>query len=126
MNKRIQKKKAKQAEAAQEVAQAAAAANENPAQRALELVRGAAKDVQKALRKGDAKQAVNIVRERAGEAIDQVTQQVSQVVAETQRELREKLEEKLEDTEQQAEKLLKKVPGVGKAAAKKLHDVTHR
>jgi hypothetical protein len=121
MNKRIQKKKAKQAEQAAEV-QAAAAANENPAQRALELVRGAAKDVQKALRKGDAKQAVNIVRERAGEAIDQVTQQVSQVVSETQRELREKLE----DTEQQAERLLKKVPGVGKAAAKKLHEVTHK
>ena len=38
----------------------------------------------------------------------------------------QQLKEKLSETEAQAESLLKKVPVVGKAAAKKLHDVTHR
>jgi hypothetical protein len=38
----------------------------------------------------------------------------------------EQIQSKISDTEQRAEELLAKVPLVGEAAAKKLHDIAHR
>ena len=125
MNKRIQKKVAKRLE--QEAAEQAAVEDaemtgEERIVATLKGVRAAASEVEQAVRKGDAKGAARIVQERTGEAIGQLKVAVSDVIDERQEQLREKLEE----TEKQAEELLKKVPVVGKAAAKALHDVTHR
>lgn len=125
MNKRIQKKVAKRLEeetAEQDALEAAEMTGEERIVATLKGVRSAASEVEQAVRKGDAKKAARIVQERTGEAIGQLKVAVSDVIDERQEQLREKLEE----TEKQAEELLKKVPVVGKAAAKALHDVTHR
>jgi predicted flap endonuclease-1-like 5' DNA nuclease len=64
---------------------------------------GTAKDLARAL--------VGEVQERAAGAVEH---------------LKDNLKDKLADTEQRAEQLLAKVPGVGPAVAKKLHDLTNR
>ncbi len=122
MNKRVQKKVQKRLEHEAEVAaeEAAAITGERPSLNPVELVREGAAAVKQALRDGGPREAVRAVQERAGEAIDQVKE-----VARDRLNATEKLvKEKLGETEERAEKLLEKVPVVGAAAKKKLHELT--
>lgn len=121
MNKRTQKKVQKRIEHEAEVAvlEAAAMTGERPS--AVELMREGAARVKQALREGDPREAARVVQERAGEAIDRIRGAAREKLSETEH----KVKEKLEQTEQRAEALLEKVPVVGPAAKKKLHDLTH-
>jgi predicted nucleic acid-binding Zn-ribbon protein len=60
--------------------------------------------------------AVSDVQHRVESAVSDVQNKVASKVAD--------LKDKLHSTEQQAEEALSKIPLVGKAAAKKLHDLT--
>jgi hypothetical protein len=123
MNKRIQKKVQKRLEHDEEqlAEEAAAITGERPSRSPVAFVREGAAAVTEALRGGDARGAVRAVQERAGEAIDQVKGAMREKLSATEKQVKEKLEA----TEQRAEKLLEKVPVVGEAAKKKLHDLTH-
>jgi pantothenate kinase type III len=118
MNKRIQKKLAKREAELHDEAQA-----ENPqpgAQRAT--VRSVA---EQALRLAREAGALGVVRAVAGEVQDRTTEAIGQA----KEQLREKVAEgkqKLVEQEERAEAVLEKVPVVGAAAAKKLHELTHR
>jgi hypothetical protein len=122
MNKRIQKKLEKRLEHEAEFAaeEAAAITGERPSLNPVELVREGAALVKQALRDGGPREAVRAVQERAGEAIHQVKDAVREKLSATEKQVKEKLGE----TEQRAEQLLEKVPVVGAAAKKKLHELT--
>jgi hypothetical protein len=113
MNKRIQKKVAKRHAEQGETAQAQAAAAQPGAPRAVAeqapqqpgLVVGAV---------GAMLAVAGEVQERTSEAIGQVKEKVAET------------KQMLVEQEERAEALLERVPVVGTAAAKKLHDLTHR
>lgn len=69
------------------------------------------------------------VQERTTEAISQVKDKIAETQHNAEALYKEKetqLKDKLAETEERAEALLEKVPLVGAAAARKLHELTHR
>lgn len=149
MNKRIQKKVAKRLAQEQEMAGLAevsakpTASARKPARssgRGAQAAAGrrlhAVKSVAEQARAPQTQGAVGAVMAVAEQVQERTTEAISQVkdkIAETQqsaealyREKETQLKEKLAETEERAEALLEKVPLVGAAAARKLHDLTHR
>lgn len=141
MNKRIQKKVAKrealhaesdQQSAASSAAQTRASGGRTPPGRRAAAVRAVAKQVREA---GDGNALGSViaiaeqVQERTSEAIGQVKDKLAETEQKAEALYKEKeaqLKEKLAETEERAEALLEKVPLVGAAAARKLHELTHR
>ena len=118
MNKRIQKKVAKR-EAELHALTDAQAENTRGVRHAT--VRSVAKQALQLAREagalGVARIVASEVQERTSEAIGQAKEQLMETVAEGK--------QKLAEQEQRAEAALEKVPLVGPAAAKKLHELTH-
>jgi len=124
MNKRIQNKVAKReaelhalAEAQAESAQPGRprATVRSVAEQALQLAREAGP-------LGVMRAVASEVQDRTSEAIGQAKEQVKEQVKEKVAEAKQKIVAQ----EERAEAVLEKVPVVGSAAAKKLHDLTHR
>lgn len=116
MNKRIRKKVAKRNHGqvtphpvSQPKKRAKPAQASAPAARA-ERYQRRSEGLRSAVR-GAARELVRGVRGRASEAVEQ---------------LKERVQDRVQDGERRAEELLAKVPAVGPAAARKLHDLTHR
>lgn len=152
MNKRIQKKIAKQSqpEIQSSDAQFSASAVRIAARPSRSVVHRQKTDHQPTLRRPRMVQAVADqatqlgANKRAVESVLEVADQVQQRTASTIKQVRDKisktenqvrekineteaqLKERLVETEERAEALLEKVPVVGSKAAKKLHDLTHR
>jgi hypothetical protein len=110
MNKRIQKKVAKQHAEQGEAAQAQAAPG--PRRAVAEQARQQPGLVVGAL--GAVLAVAGEVQERTSEAIGQVKEKMAET------------KQKLVEQEERAEALLERVPVVGTAAAKRLHQLTHR
>jgi predicted GIY-YIG superfamily endonuclease len=118
MNKRIQKKVAKRDAELLAQAQTDSAQPGRPratvrsvAEQALQLAREAGP-------LGVVRLVASEVQDRTTEAIGQAKEQVKEKVAEAK--------QKIVAQEERAEAALEKVPVVGGAAAKKLHELTHR
>jgi hypothetical protein len=135
MNKRIQKKVAKREGMVRETSNgnAAHASPGKPSPAVRAVAEQAEKKAHAAGPVGMARALAEQVQERTTEAIGQVRDQVREKIAETKSQVRDQVNEKIAETktrisegEEQAEALLEKVPLVGAAAAKKLHDLTHR
>jgi ERCC4-type nuclease len=124
MNKRIQKKVAKR-EADLRVLAPAQAESARP-ERPRATVRSVAEQaLQLALEAGP----VNLVRAVASEVQDRTTEAIGQAKEQVQEKVKEKVAEAKQQIvaqEERAEAALEKVPVVGAAAAKKLHELTHR